>query len=127
MAQEDNDHLLVISSIRSDPDLLLVSANNAYSPDSSGASQFYMLRLHLDRMLAAARAFDWPAFALSILSNTCGLEEFSEALSAHLSGPYRADTEANPVRIRIQLDQRGALSFISAPIPRLPSLDFLFP
>lgn len=61
--------------------------NNAFSvrQQPRSISQFYMLRLHRDRMLAAAEAFDWPT-AVQVLQDDKGLRRMEEVLKLGMSG-----------------------------------------
>ena len=77
--------LEVITSIRGDL-LLMRSPQNTQlcDNDSDVPSQFYMLRYHRDRMLAAVHELGWTQ-ARSFLDGQSGLVRLKQALQDHLT------------------------------------------
>lgn len=88
----------IVTSIRSDG-LLLQSERNAqlYIPDQIGSCQFYMLRHHLDRLVAAAREFDWSETAWFLESR--GLNLLGVELRKHLNDKYGDSGYPCPLKV----------------------------
>ena len=77
--------LEVITSIRYDPLLIRSSQNTQLCYDDSDVpSQFYMLRYHRDRMLAAVHELGWTQ-ARSFLEGQSGVVRLKQALQDHLN------------------------------------------
>lgn len=77
------DDFLIISTLRSDIELARNKQNDTFSPNSPRPCQFYMLSFHLDRMLAAARAFGWTKAILK-LTLPSALQDLEHDMKAHL-------------------------------------------
>ncbi|MCJ1447497.1 MAG: hypothetical protein MMC23_008008 [Stictis urceolatum] len=116
----------IISSIRYDPELLDLPENTELSASPDTRSEFYMLRYHRDRMVVAAKAFEWPTAEASI-SGESGLNKLDSALREHVLEEYSEVQRRSPIRIRIDLSIRGELSFTSAPTPAVPFACFFPP
>ncbi|KFY91700.1 hypothetical protein V500_04519 [Pseudogymnoascus sp. VKM F-4518 (FW-2643)] len=107
----------LFTSLRFDPRLLECAANTTVGP---APSPFYMLSLHRDRMLEAAKHFGWSQ-AEARLSGSSGLENLLETLKASVDVNSTA-----PRRVRAVVDRNGEISVDSFEIPQRP-LRNLFP
>ncbi|OBT75167.1 hypothetical protein VF21_05469 [Pseudogymnoascus sp. 05NY08] len=107
----------LFTSLRYDPLLLTCAANTTLSPSPS---PFYMLSHHRDRILDAARHFNWP-LAVSRLSGPSGLDHFLTTLKDAVD-----TTSSAPRRVRAVVDREGVISVDSFEIPKRP-LRNLFP
>lgn len=107
----------LFTSLRFDPRLLECAANTTVGP---APSPFYMLSLHRDRMLEAAKHFGWSQ-AEARLSGSSGLENLLETLKASVDV-----NSTTPRRVRAVVDRHGEISVDSFEIPQRP-LRNLFP
>jgi 4-amino-4-deoxychorismate lyase len=73
----------LFSSLRYDPNLLQIPANASVSHKPDTPSPFYMLRFHRDRMLLAAKYFQWEK-AVSRLTGDVGLEHLNQDLEGEV-------------------------------------------
>ncbi|KAK3956971.1 aminotransferase [Pseudoneurospora amorphoporcata] len=116
MATNTDAPLLLFTTLRYDPHLLLVSSHNTPS------SALYMLPYHRDRILRAATHFKWPA-VVSLLSGDSGLETLSSFIFSSLSD----EQLSRPNRIRVTVSEKGKLGITISPVPEVPSTYNLFP
>lgn len=84
----------IISTIRSDGTLLYSKHNTRVNAESP--TQFYMLRYHRDRMLAAAKAFRRDT---SPLEGTEGLTKLMGILHDHLEKKYNDRNFGSPLMV----------------------------
>lgn len=111
----------LFTSLRYDP--ALVAAHNDPALEHAGwnfrnASPCYMLDLHRDRILRAARHWAWDE-AVRVLSGDEGLETLGRLLEEGLKGE-------GPARVRVLVNGKGELRFDHAPETER-SLEELFP
>jgi len=114
----------IFSSLRFDPVLLQSLENTAAGvndPSHPGSPvPFYMLRYHRDRMLQAARHFQWPE-AIARIDGLDGLLYLLHALG------HNIDTRSTtPLRVRTLLDHNGEITVETNETPPVP-LENLFP
>lgn len=98
----------LLSSLRYDP-LLSAAADNV------PASPFLLLHYHHDRILRAARYFEWPAPATSRLTPA----------SLLLACTAAAADSPTPLKLRVLLSPAGVLTVSTSPIPPTPLLSLL--
>jgi hypothetical protein len=91
----------LFTSLRFDPRLLECAANTAAGP---GPSPFYMLSLHRDRMLEAAKHFGFSK-AEARLSGPSGLENLLQTLKDLVDV-----NSTTPKRVRVVIDKHGEIS-----------------
>lgn len=91
-------HFDIFTSIRSDK-ILTQSALNAELSASGQPSQFYMLRYHRDRMLAAAQHFSWED-AIKTLAGPAGLTLLEKTLLQHPDDEYGNQNHPSPLKVR---------------------------
>ena len=84
----------IISTIRSDEALLQSENNTRINAESP--TQFYMLRYHRDRMLAAAKAFCCDT---SPLEGTEGLTKLMDLLHDHLEKKFHDRNHGSPLMV----------------------------
>lgn len=111
----------LFTSLRYDP--ALIAAHNGPALKHAGwnfrnASPCYMLDLHRDRILRAARHWRWDE-AVRVLSGDQGLETLGRLLEDELKGE-------GPTRVRVLVNEAGELRFEGAPETER-SLEELFP
>lgn len=99
----------VTTSLRNDL-LLKTMATEAHVYDVSTPSQFYMLSRHRDRMLAAAKAFDWSETSRK---KTADLEVH---IRAHLVSEYGDEEFGDPLKVRVTLSSDGILNVTSTKV-----------
>ncbi|KAF2842093.1 hypothetical protein M501DRAFT_927496 [Patellaria atrata CBS 101060] len=118
----DHDFEL-FTSLRYDPLLLSSPENCSPSLSFQSPSPFYMLVYHRDRMLEAARHFDWQKVADRLQNGI----ELSNTLLRHVK-EYQKKNEARdgPLKIKILFDDQGSLGTELSPIPSV-SLETLYP
>ncbi|KAK2799216.1 hypothetical protein FQN51_007046 [Onygenales sp. PD_10] len=92
------------------------------SPPNSPNTPYYLLPYHLDRLLAAATAFNWPA-ATALLSQPPAqlLTHLTTHCANHIPDPSRAH------RLRILLDATGQITVEATPTSPLASHILLLP
>ena len=74
MSQED---FLITTSLRSDDLVAQVKDEDSLSIYSPAYSQFYLLDLHRDRMIAATEAFGWPkSSSIEVLALEVHLQKY---------------------------------------------------
>lgn len=95
----------VISTIRSDAVLLNSVENNAMNRIPADDSmewtfgnpiQFYMLRYHQDRLVAAGNAWGWDT---SPISGTIGFEKLLDVLHTYLEKEYNDRFYSAPLKV----------------------------
>lgn len=98
MDSNDRPIFEIMTSMRSDG-LLLENAHNAQLRISNqvGRCQFYMLRYHLDRMVAAAHEFGWIETARFLESHMPNV--LDEELKRHLSDEYGNPNYPDPLKV----------------------------
>ncbi|MCJ1270916.1 hypothetical protein MMC22_010813 [Lobaria immixta] len=87
----------IFTSIRGDI-ILVESELNTELSTTSQPSQFYMLRYHRDRMLAAAEEFGWSE-AIEALNESAGLLLLERSLFEHLEHEYSNSIHQNPLKV----------------------------
>ena len=121
---EERDFKL-FTSLRYDLALLAVPdvgpATAAAGWNRAKPSPFYMLDLHRDRMLRAARHFGWVA-AADALVGEAGLA----TLEAYLLEAVAGCSGGNAYRVKVEIGRDGAFSHQKSPVPDT-SLGNLFP
>lgn len=119
MAKPTTADFEITTSIRSDKvlELLKESSLDVSAPRSC---QFYILRRHQDRMLAALLAFNWPQTLKAKISN------LQDHLHAHLASTYGDSTFGNPLKMRVTLSSSGDMDITSAPVATVGRIS-LFP
>ncbi|PGH08778.1 hypothetical protein AJ79_05877 [Helicocarpus griseus UAMH5409] len=113
---DSSPNFQIISTIRYDPALSnLPIQSGAYpSPENS---PYYLLSHHRVRLLAAAKAFQWPA-AIALL------DQPPEAALALLTDVLDKHTQSDPTRswrLRVLLDHSGNITAEANPLPTPPS------
>lgn len=89
----------ILSSIRADNMLALISKNTLLSCDeTSEPSQFYMLRYHRDRMLVAAKALNWTE-AQKALEDSRGFNHLRDVLQNHLARMSEGNQYLQPLKV----------------------------
>lgn len=88
----------IVTSVRSDPALLACSYNPLYSGVTSYPCLFYVLQFHRDRMLAAAKEFQWEP-ACRALDGSEGLARLDGALHSHLKDHYGSKEYSAPLKV----------------------------
>lgn len=112
----------IFSSFRYDPRLSVAVAENPDGYPEPLHSPYYLLSYHRDRLIAAARYFDWH----TVLSNgppwfqgdTGSLEDFLDP---------KIPEKDQPWRIRIAVDRNGHPSCQVAPTPSIDPCNLLIP
>lgn len=102
------------SSLRFDPLLLQCS------PPGADPGPFYMLQFHCDRLVQAAKHFNWQA-AISRLTGPDGMRHLQQKLEAAIDLKVKT-----PSRIRISLQYNGNVTVETSETPTVP-LSNLFP
>lgn len=87
----------IFTSIRGDM-ILTESKLNTELSTTSQPSQFYMLRYHRDRMLAAAEEFGWSK-AIEALDKSAGLLLLERKLFEHLENECGNLNHHNPLKV----------------------------
>ncbi|KAA8649569.1 hypothetical protein EYZ11_005797 [Aspergillus tanneri] len=89
----------VISTLRYDPALLgmVEGARNSY-PDTQCTSPYYLLPYHQDRLLSAARCFNWTGAIKFLEQDQTKFLKFLDAFIPDLTKPWR---------LRIAIDKEG--------------------
>lgn len=87
----------ISTSIRGDM-ILAESELNSKVSTNSQPSQFYMLRYHRDRMLAAAKEFGWSE-AIEALDESAGLLLLERRLCEHLEHVNGNSNLQNPLKV----------------------------
>ncbi|KAG9252089.1 aminotransferase [Emericellopsis atlantica] len=117
----DPENLQFFSTARYDPELRNVPSlgldHAAWNFRNS--SPFYLLDYHRDRILDAARHWNWER-AIAQLEGQQGLDRLSQGL-AELVG-----SETHPLRLRIVIDREGLLGLEKFEFPAVP-ITGLFP
>ncbi|KAF2753328.1 hypothetical protein EJ05DRAFT_541866 [Pseudovirgaria hyperparasitica] len=112
----------LFTSLRYDSLLLQSDANNASTLSFTAPTSFYMLVYHRDRMLEAARHFDWLEVALK-LEDGKGLE----ALLGHAVNENIQKTgNEGPFRVRVLFSKTASMKVECNSIPPV-SLKTLYP
>ena len=90
----------IVTSIRTDAMLSTVSENLPFSTTLPGgiASHLYMLSYHRDRMLNAARAFQWPK-AVDVLRGQEGLERLEEVIRLSMRTSSNDDSHHQTAKV----------------------------
>ncbi|KAH8911839.1 aminodeoxychorismate lyase [Coniochaeta sp. PMI_546] len=83
-------------------------------------SPFYMLDLHRDRLLRAAKHWQWDK-AVEALEGDAGLQGLSDFLTRSL-----AELQETPRRVKVMVSAEGVLGCESSHVPETP-LENLFP
>ena len=112
----------IISSLRYDP--LLPEALNQNDqqstyPDPQNNPQYYLLPYHRDRLISAAKRFQWPT-ALAFLEQR-DLADLAHQLD------FSIPDKTKPWRLRILLDRDGDLKVEVNPAVPVPALYLLAP
>lgn len=89
----------VLSSIRCDQLLTRSPRNTQLSyHDCNAPSQFYMLRYHRDRMLAAVNELAWIE-ARSFLEGHSGVVRLTQVLQDHLTNSHNSAHLSQPLKV----------------------------
>ncbi|CAL8577652.1 Aminodeoxychorismate lyase [Xanthoria parietina] len=125
-AERNTASLEVFSSIRCDH-LLTRSPHNTQLSyhDCNAPSQFYMLRFHRDRMLAAVDELGWIE-ARGFLEGPSGVVRLNQVLQDHLVNSHNSAQVSQPLKLRIAVNSRGHTSVTSISLPSLPLSSLLF-
>jgi 4-amino-4-deoxychorismate lyase len=112
----------LFTSLRYDPNLHNVPTRKLeYAGwNCSNESPFYMLDLHRDRVLRAARHWGW-AKVVEALEGEAGLRRLSDFLTTSLVRSQEA-----PLRVKVTISEEGVLKCDSSAVPKAP-LENLFP
>lgn len=98
-AEQNAASLKVLSSIRCDQLLTRSPQNTQLSfHDCNAPSQFYMLRYHRDRMLAAVNELGWIE-ARSFLEGHSGVVRLKQVLQDHLTDSYNSAQLSQPLKV----------------------------
>ena len=92
--------------------------------NSSTSSPFYMLDLHRDRVLRAARHWNWHR-AVEALEGDAGLRRLADFLAASLPPP-RGEEETQQLRVKVTVSEDGVLGCETSTATQTP-LENLFP
>lgn len=116
------DTFLLFTSLRCDPNLQNVQVRKLeYAGwNHDHVSPFYMLDLHRDRLLRAARHWQWDK-AVAVLEGEVGLQKLSDFLTTSL-----VNTRETPLKVKVTVSEQGVLNCESSPVPEMP-LGNLFP
>ncbi|OIW23622.1 hypothetical protein CONLIGDRAFT_136852 [Coniochaeta ligniaria NRRL 30616] len=116
----DTFHLF--TSLRYDPNLNNVPTRKLEYAGWNHAheSPFYMLDLHRDRLLRAAKHWHWDR-AIEALEGEAGLQRLSDYLTKTL-----VDAQKTPLRVKVTVSEKGILQCESSAAPETP-LENLFP
>ena len=136
------EDIRIITSLRSDSALLHSEQNHAFSKNPPAPSQFYISSYHRDRLLAAARDFQWGP-AIKVLEDSDGVAKLEKVLrdaldveyhDSHYPQPLKASSDiavsvfasmpTDEAQIRIDLDERGNFSTTLRPCTCVPSSAF---
>lgn len=123
----DSETFQIISSLRFDPDLATVAAKTAQdSYPAPRDSPYYLLSYHYDRLLSAAKCFEWKHAIQSLQklssdSNQDQLASFTQILDGFI--PDKTKTW----RLRILLSVNGTITVEAAPTPPFSSYILLLP
>ena len=95
----------LFSSLRYDPGLLQSAENASVSCAPGTPSPFYMARYHRDRMLLAAKHFQWDK-AVSRLDGDTGLQRLNQELHAEVKNWFAANAapESQSLKVRSESD-----------------------
>ncbi|OAX78276.1 hypothetical protein ACJ72_07419 [Emergomyces africanus] len=116
--QLNTPNFQIISTLRYDPELSR-SPHIPGSYPSPKNSPYYLLSYHLDRLLAAALDFQWPA-TIALLQ-----QQPRETVLTQLTQKFNEHTSSDPAhpwRLRILLDATGVLTVEAVPIISTPPL-----
>lgn len=97
MSVHESPDFEIFTSIRGDI-ILVESELNTRLSTTGQPSQFYMLRFHRDRMLAAAKEFSWSE-AIEALDKSAGLLLLERSLFEHLEHEYGNSNHQNPLKV----------------------------
>ena len=87
----------ITTCLRSDAILLKSEPNKQYAVSVGKANKFYMLRLHVQRMVTAAEVFKWPE------AQKLGRLELIRALGNHLKSKYGDSYMKDPLKVSYNL------------------------
>ncbi|KAB5554530.1 aminotransferase [Coniochaeta sp. 2T2.1] len=111
----------LFTSLRYDPSLREACAKLDYAGwNSDNESSVYMLNLHRDRVLRAARHWQWDK-AIEVLEGHAGLERLSEAVLKFV-GPR----QKIPQRVKVTVTKEGVISCEASAVPATRLMN-LFP
>ena len=119
MGTSTSTDFMIFTSIRSDGILRSINEQSSNDPDE-GLSQFYMLKLHQERLLTAMSAFEWPQEAQGEILN------LKKHLLAHLASAYGNTSDAQPLKIRFAVSYTGDVETNSVSVPELDPIS-LYP
>lgn len=117
----DND-FQIFTSLRYDPALRDVPESEVEFAgwNFQHKSPLYMLDLHRDRMVRAAKYWGWEK-AVQVLEGDSGLRRLSDLILNFL-----ISKKDGPLRVKVALSQEGELGCEASPVPEM-SLPNLFP
>lgn len=98
----------LLTSLRNDGLLLQCKENTLLSGRIGRATAFYMLQYHRDRILAAAKYFDWDA-VVSRLEGETGLSRLHEDLTAEVDQWQASSGSEGPLKVRLSSGRRNSL------------------
>ncbi|OJD09721.1 hypothetical protein AJ78_08962 [Emergomyces pasteurianus Ep9510] len=116
----NNPSFQIISTLCYDPELPRIP----HIPDSypsSKNSPYYLLSYHVDRLLAAALDFQWPAAIAFLQQQQQQQEQPRETVLTQLTQKFNEHISLNPAhpwRLRVLLDVSGILTVEAVPIRR---------
>ncbi|KAL7272849.1 Aminodeoxychorismate lyase [Rhizina undulata] len=114
----------IFSSLRYDP-LLLQYSEGAGSSGCSLPCPYYLPTFHRDRMLSAAKYFQWPESAIQPLEDIDGFQKkCDEAVANHFLTNV---DEGSALKLKTILSPTGTLTIETTPTPPIESLATLFP
>ena len=108
------DDFEIITALRKDNLLSTMLVEETQVTSSLLSSQLYMLHRHRDRMLTAAKAFNWPELSQRQI---LGLEG---RIRDHLQSTYLNRELTDPLKVRVALSSDGILSVTSMKIAAVP-------
>ena len=87
----------ILTTLRSEPLLLMSKENVSLVPSKEKPCQFYMLQYHHDRLFAAAKASDRT---ISFLGGEGAVESLATQILGHLESEYGHSSHKEPLKVQ---------------------------